>query len=206
MPTVARIYLVQHAEKLPDAGDPGLTALGRSQAAVTGRWLSHAGLGAVYTSPLLRARQTAQCVAGAAGGLSVHIDHRLRERMNWDGNQPIPEFLQDWSRATLDREFVPRSGDSSRQAAQRMMSFLAERAHGPVPIAVVTHGGITVDVLRTLLGDEGVATELMTRGVPSCAITTLDSLKVVSIAWTDHLPADSELLGAVDPRRPPASA
>lgn len=61
---------------------------------------------------------------------------------------------------------MPRTGDSSRQAAQRMMSFLAERAHGPVPIAVVTHGGITVDVLRTLLGDEGVATELMTRGVP----------------------------------------
>jgi len=38
------IYLVQHGEKEQVPGDPGLTALGRVQAAVTARWFRRAGL------------------------------------------------------------------------------------------------------------------------------------------------------------------
>jgi broad specificity phosphatase PhoE len=193
---VAQIYVVQHAEKVPEAGDPPLTALGRGQAAVTGRWLSSLSLSAVYSSPLLRAQQTAQCIVAATGDLPIHIDDRLQEQMNWDGTLPLEQFLQDWARTTLDRDFVPRTGDSSRRATQRMLSFLHERAHGSASIAVVTHGGITVDVLRTLLGDDGVPADLMNRGVPGCAITTLDALTVIDIARTDHLPSDVEPLRA----------
>src|SRR6266566_1563213 len=36
---MALVYLVQHGDKEPLPGDPGLTAWGRRQAAVTGRWL-----------------------------------------------------------------------------------------------------------------------------------------------------------------------
>lgn len=113
------VYLVQHAEKQPGAGDPELTEYGRHQAARTGQWLSRGGLGAVYSSPLRRAWQTAQFIA-AAIGLDIRRDDRLRERMNWDGSQPIEDFLADWTRSVHNRDFVPRTGDSSRHAATRL--------------------------------------------------------------------------------------
>jgi broad specificity phosphatase PhoE len=187
---VTRIYVVQHAEKRRDGSNPGLTDAGHDQARRTGRWLSCRGIAAVYTSPLRRARETADAVASACG-LEARIDDRLRERMNWDGRQPYREFLEDWVRATTDRDFIPGVGDSSRQAAHRLHQFIQEQAGGGAPIAVVSHGGITVDLLRGLLGDGAVPAGLMDRGVPPCAITTFDDLDVIDIARVDHLESRS---------------
>ena len=78
---VTTIYLVQHGDKERSPGDPGLTELGRRQAAVTARWLRETELKALYSSPLRRARETAEPV-GAATGLAVQVDSRLRERLN----------------------------------------------------------------------------------------------------------------------------
>jgi broad specificity phosphatase PhoE len=183
---VAVVYLVQHAEKRAGPGDPGLTERGRRQAARTGQWLRHTGLIALYSSPLRRAWQTAQCVA-AATGLRVQEDGRLRERMNWDGSQPIEEFLADWVRSTNDRDFVPATGESSRQAGQRLHAFLADREHERAPVAAVTHGGVTVDLLRTVLGDQTLPSYLIDNGVPACAATRFDGLTVIEIASTAHL-------------------
>jgi Histidine phosphatase superfamily (branch 1) len=80
---VTLVYLVQHGEKEPVAGDPGLTKLGSDQAGVTARWLQGAGLQALFSSPLRRAQETAAAIA-AATGLPVQLDSRLRERWNWD--------------------------------------------------------------------------------------------------------------------------
>jgi broad specificity phosphatase PhoE len=148
---MALVYLVQHAEKPPEPGDPELTEHGRTQAAHTGLWLSRTGLCAVYSSPMRRAWQTAQVIA-TTSGLDVRRDDRLRERMNWDGSQPIEDFLADWARSVHDRDFVPRSGDSSRQAAARLRAFLREQEDAAAAVAVATHGGITADLLRTPLG------------------------------------------------------
>jgi len=56
--------------------------------------LRELGLCAVFSTPLRRACQTAEHIA-AAGGLEVRRDDRLRERMNWDGTQPIEDFLAE---------------------------------------------------------------------------------------------------------------
>lgn len=180
------VYLVQHAEKRSEPGDPELTAHGRRQAARVGSWLSQGGLGAVYSSPLRRAWQTAQHIAQAAG-LDVCRDDRLRERMNWDGSQSMEEFLVDWVHCERDRDFVPRTGDSSAQAAARLRGFLLERTDTPGAAAAVTHGGVTVDLLRTLVGDDAVPAIVMRDGVPPGAVTILDGLTVIDIAQTDHL-------------------
>src|SRR5690348_11391138 len=66
---VTTIYLVQHGDKERLPGDPGLTELGKRQAALTARWLRGKGLKALYSSPLRRARETAESV-GAATGLA----------------------------------------------------------------------------------------------------------------------------------------
>jgi broad specificity phosphatase PhoE len=183
---VTTIYLVQHGDKERMPGDPGLTELGRGQAAVTARWLQGTGLHALYSSPLRRARQTAKPI-GHATGLAIQVDSRLRERLNWDGTQTFDAFLADWDRSAKDRDLVLGNGESSRSAGERLRVFLASLAGASGPIAVVSHGGVTTDLLRTLLGDDGLPPRFMDEGIPSCAITTLYDLHVISIADTGHL-------------------
>ena len=124
------VYLVQHGEKQRLPGDPGLTELGRQQATRTGWWLSGLGVGALWTSPMRRARETADCIAEVTG-LAVQPDARLRERLNWDGGMPFDAFLALWARTTRDRDLVPAGGQSARQAAARLQAFLASCAACP---------------------------------------------------------------------------
>jgi len=78
LPSVARVYVVRHAEAAP--GDPDelrpLTPAGREQARQLGARLAAAGPTAVVTSPLLRARETGSAIAAAAG-LEAAVDDRL---------------------------------------------------------------------------------------------------------------------------------
>src|SRR5215467_2578800 len=180
------VYLIQHGDRERLPGDPGLTVTGRHQAALTGRWLRNAGLRALYSSPLRRARETADLIA-AVIALPVQLDARLRERMNWDGSCPYEEFLAEWARVTRDRDFVPHGGESSRQAGDRLLAFVTALPGRPAPAGVVTHGGITTDLLRNLRSDQELPAGLLEDGVPPCAVTMIYELNVVSIAVTGHL-------------------
>lgn len=174
------LALVQHGQKEHLPGDPGLRARGREQASLTAVALADLGNPqAVYSSPLKGAAETGSIIADHLA-VAMRYDDRLRERLNWDGDeaQSIESFIADWERTTRDRNFVPARGDSSRQAAQRMLGAIrdiADRHHAATAV-VVTHGGITVDLLRSLLGDDrlaAVAPSLLTSGVPCCALTIL---------------------------------
>jgi len=112
----------------------------------------------------------------------------LRERLNWEGRQSFDEFLALWARTTDDRDFVPVGGESSRHAGERLVEFLAELTGTPGPVAVVTHGGITIDLLRTLLGDDLLPPHLLAEGIPPCALTVVDDLRAVTIASVSRLP------------------
>ncbi|MGA8113858.1 MAG: histidine phosphatase family protein [Actinocatenispora sp.] len=189
---MSTFYLVQHAEKQRRGGDPGLTVTGRAQALWTGSCLRGRGVSQVWSSPLRRARETAEIIA-AVLGLPVHTDPRLRERMNWDGCQPLDAFFGDWDRSTRDRDFQPLLGDSSREAGGRFAAFLAEHQADRGRMVIVSHGGVTVDLLRTLYGDERFADrpELLRSGVPACAITQLsradDGFELDQLADDGHL-------------------
>jgi broad specificity phosphatase PhoE len=177
------VYLIQHGGKQPGPGDPGLTEPGRMQATRTGRRLGGLGIDALWASPMRRARETAECIA-AVTGLAVQADARLRERVNWDGSTPWEDFADLWARTAADRDLIPAGGQSARQAGARLQEFLASL---PGPVAAVTHGGVTIELLRTLLGDDGLPPGLLAAGIPACAITTLDNLNPVMIASVSHL-------------------
>lgn len=167
-------YLVQHAEKQRKGGDPGLTVTGRAQALWTGSCLRGKGIDQVWTSPSRRARETAEIIA-AVLGLPVRTDARLRERMAWDGILPLESYWADWAKSTEQRDFRPALGDSSLDAGARFQSFLTEHAADRGRMVVVSHGGVTVDMLRNVYGDERLAhrPELVSTGVPACGITRL---------------------------------
>jgi len=80
------LYLLRHADALP-AGAPGirtdderpLSETGRKESRDVGAALRKLGVGpeTVLSSPLLRARQTAELVTGALGGLRVTVCEEL---------------------------------------------------------------------------------------------------------------------------------
>ena len=51
---------------------------------------------------------------------------------------------------------------------------------------MVTHGGITTDLLRNLLHDDALPPQLLAAGIPPCAAITINDLAVVMIASTAH--------------------
>ena len=73
-----RLFVVRHAEAAP--GEPDdlrpLTAAGRAAACALGEVLAAERIDAIVSSPLLRARETAQAIADAAG-LEATTDERL---------------------------------------------------------------------------------------------------------------------------------
>jgi broad specificity phosphatase PhoE len=178
---VTLVYLVQHGEKEPLPGDPGLTRRGQEQARLAGRRLRGLGISALYSSPMRRARETAEGIASVTG-LTVEFDARLRERLNWDESVPFDAFMDLWARTMRDRDWVPAGGESSRQAGMRLQEFLSGLVDEPSPVAAVTHGGITVDLLRNLLGDDAVPAQVLAAGIPPGAVTAVDNLTVVMIA------------------------
>jgi broad specificity phosphatase PhoE len=147
--------------------------------AITLPWASRTRLSRT-SSTERRRRQKIQLLSGK------HLQHRLRERLNWDGTQAFGTFLAEWDRSTEDRDLVLSNGESSRSAGERLRLFLAGLSGGG-RVAVVSHGGVTIDLLRNLLGDEGLPARLIDDGIPPCAITTLDDLHVTGIAATGHL-------------------
>jgi 2,3-bisphosphoglycerate-dependent phosphoglycerate mutase len=77
------LILIRHGlpETIHDAGgpaDPGLAPEGHDQARRVTAWLSHEQIDAVYTSPLRRARETADPIA-AHFGHDVVVDDELAE-------------------------------------------------------------------------------------------------------------------------------
>lgn len=122
------------------------TDVGSAQAEVTARWLSRSvDADELWSSPMRRAVETAAPIARHLE-LERSTDPRLRERMNWEGEdaQPLSAFLADWELATQNRIYVPRSGDSSFDAGARFIAALDDlaRRRPRGAIIVVTHGGV----------------------------------------------------------------
>jgi broad specificity phosphatase PhoE len=186
---VTLVYLVQHGDKQRRPGDPGLTQLGMRQATRTGHYLATLGTAELYASPSRRAQETAALIA-VATGLGIRTDIRLRERLNWDCGQSIDGFLAAWAQSTCDRDLMVGGSESSRQAGARLRAFIAGLAGRPGPVVAVSHGGVTIDLLRTLLGDGAVDPQLVTGGIPPCAITAIDNQAPLLIASTAHLTED----------------
>jgi probable phosphoglycerate mutase len=192
------VVVVQHGEKVRSAGDPGLTRVGHRQAETIATWFARtrSDIEAVIVSPLRRARETAVPIA-AALGLALTTDARLRERMNWDDENSLSldAFLAEWQLATDDRRYQPAVGDSSVDAAARFIAALVDLEGGDAEVVVlVTHGGVTVDALRTIAGDDTVRAanpDLIPNGVPSCALTRLlvssGAISVIDYPSTGHL-------------------
>ncbi|MDR7556009.1 MAG: histidine phosphatase family protein [Armatimonadota bacterium] len=179
------LYVLRHGEtasnlvgRYAGRSDETLTLQGEAQAAQAGERLRALGIAAVYTSPIVRARQTAEIVARALG-VPVRIEDGLAEMAMgpWEGlledevAARYPVEFQLWrTRPSLlrlpGRESLVDVQTRARHAVQRIMRQAAGR-----PVAAVTH----VALVRCLyLWARGLPLDdYPTVGVPNASIFVL---------------------------------
>ena len=156
----AVVYLVRHGQTpLNESGvlrglaDPPLDETGRRQAQRLGSVLGPRGLAAVFSSPLLRARQTAQPV-GERAGLEVAVDQCLLDRDYGPWTGISRESVTDrWG--SVDRAPGVEPGPAVRDRAVQGLTGIARRHPGGT-VVVVSHDAVNREVLAAFdagLGD-----------------------------------------------------
>ncbi|NCP87593.1 MAG: alpha-ribazole phosphatase [Anaerolineae bacterium CG_4_9_14_3_um_filter_57_17] len=126
---------------------PGLNDTGRAQAIAVRQQLRFIKFDAIYSSDLLRARQTAELVAEPLR-LSITLEPRLRE-MNlgaWEG-MLASEIEAQYPLELAERTRNPPTerapgGESPREVAARVLRAVNEivRRHHAASILIVSHG------------------------------------------------------------------
>lgn len=161
--SVKTIYLIRHAHPdypggvkmcLGRRNDLPLSEKGFEQARALHDRFSSIPLEAVYTSPLLRARQTAQAVAGS--GRTIHIVDDLIELDGgaWDGltyDQLHERFPQHFGPGA--RGGCPPGGESDEDGLARMraaLEYVASRTESCA--AIVAHSGVNRLLICDLSG------------------------------------------------------
>jgi len=130
-------YLIRHGQKVSEAGDPGLTELGKEQARKTAKFLKDKKIFKIYSSTFARAKETASIIDKTLK-VGITFDDRLRERMNWGSipNQSLEEFLKEWEYSNFHREFKPKAGISSLQSGQDALNVISEKSASLSPILI----------------------------------------------------------------------
>jgi len=175
-------YLIRHGLKVSEAGDPGLTELGKEQARKTAEWLKDKNISKIISSTYKRTRETAEIINKTLN-VGIKFDDRLRERMNWGSipNQTLEEFLKKWEYSNLHRDFKPEAGISSSQSGKDAFNVISEISTS-LPnsnIAVITHGGVICDLLRNNFSDDELRklksdfSEKLDKLIKECSVTTL---------------------------------
>lgn len=155
LPDLEGLLLARHGEtddNLPPQRFQGFTDTplndtGRAQAHELAERMDGDGIRTLWSSDLIRARETAEIV-GRRIGLEPQLDARLREgaRGRWEGHlmrdieRQEPELYAHWRRGGAEFRFP--GGESLAEQQQRVTAALIEiHAVASQPALVVCHGG-----------------------------------------------------------------
>jgi len=139
--------------------DSPLDEVGRAQARAVARRLQRENPQIIYTSPLSRARETAETIAQALG-VPLVADERLKERdvgeiaglNNKEIEERFPEWFQRWRESP---GWVPPPGAEPPEIFWRRVVEVFEEIVGRHPngvVGVVSHGGVLGTYLAYLVG------------------------------------------------------
>jgi broad specificity phosphatase PhoE len=156
-----RVYLVRHGQALSNL-DPTpqlsaaeldhLTPLGTKQSEAVGRALGGRGVVSVYSSPAVRARETADALARALGVRSPAVEPRLRPLELGRGPDGRP---LGWKDRSVDwqagRDPAPAGGESIEAVGDRVSDFVRAlaRSRRGQGLVLVAHS----EVIAAYLGD-----------------------------------------------------
>jgi broad specificity phosphatase PhoE len=186
---ILRLLLARHGEvpsnrefRYVGSLDEPLAAVGLEQADRLAAALASLPVRAVYSSPLLRTRETARRIA-AARELPLRLEPRLREQAfgEWEGLtraqvlESDGERLRSWE---ADLGLAPPGGESLEAVQDRMLDLVRELAgdHLGESIVLVSHVGPIKALLCAALGVPLAAARHM----------FLDPATLSVVDWGDH--------------------
>ena len=157
-----RVYLIRHGQTVAGPAysaqlrqpNPELDDTGVRQAELLGQRLQGFGIGAIFSSDLKRAAETAERIHRYTN-CPITFRPQLREIDMGDvflnGWQAYPEFYLQWQKHEADLPY-PR-GEAGIDVQKRAWPVLAEivRLHS-CDVAVVTHGGVIMVLISACLG------------------------------------------------------
>ena len=182
MPPEAQIYLARHGQtaynhegRFQGQQQVPLDDTGRSQAAELAARAGGYGFRALWCSPLLRARETADLVARRIG-LVPREDARLMETDAGDWTDRSFAEVQAEAPAEFERfrtgdpTFAFPGGESFAQQGVRVAAAFYDIKRAEAPALIVCHGG----VIRIALFQRTKDRELLGESVPNATIVPLD--------------------------------
>jgi phosphoserine phosphatase len=166
--TTTWIYLVRHGATDNNLAnppilqghrtDPALSEQGKEQTVKTGLFLANVELDAVFSSPLLRARQTAEAIAGPHGLEVQTIDDLTEVDVgDWEGydwDEIAEQWPKEYQAFIEDTGRNPYAGGETFQQVQdRVLVAMADLAENNLGrrIAVAAHNVVNRSFLSALL-------------------------------------------------------
>ena len=156
------LIVIRHGEtewnrekRMQGTTDTQLSDIGLVQAKALGRRLAPRKFGALYSSDLSRARDTARAIAEQSGH-ELMIDARLQERRfgifeGLTAAEIVTRYPEEHARfASRDPDYEVPGGECARKFTLRCLGCLAEIAdrHRGEEVVVVTHGLVLDSLYR----------------------------------------------------------
>ena len=196
-----RLYFVRHGESEANVQHVisnreskfGLTERGREQAQSLAQKLKDIPFTAIFSSPILRARQTAAVLSG-----SFHLPYQvtdalreydcgiLEEKSDEESWRLHREYYEDW---TLRHNYAnrPEGGECFTEIQDRFVPFIESfKQEGHDHILLIGHGGLFHLMLPLVLANiEDDFVSLHGIGHTGCVIAELHSDEFVCRQWGD---------------------
>ena len=198
-----RLYFVRHGESEANltrtfanwtAGHP-LTETGVAQAKALAERLDGEGVTHLFSSPVLRARQTSEILAQRLG-CSVAVTHSLREfdvgrfegTSDPEGWREYGEVVRAWAGGETQRRID--NGESFDDIRIRFAPFISELVSRSQPedrVVLVSHGGIYRAMLPLVLANvtAGFALENVLANTGFVVAEEIDG-ELVCMDWCGH--------------------
>ena len=179
-----KLYIIRHgqtdwniAKKIQGRQDIPLNERGRYQAGCLKKAMEDRPVTAVFTSPQIRAMETAKAVASSSGSVVIPVKDLMEINYgSWEGKTE-EELLQEdralyeawWSHPA---ETAPPGGESISQVNERCQKAWKEiKPQLTGDAAIVAHGGLLAHFMEHLLGSESVAASTVAH---NASITTIE--------------------------------
>lgn len=179
-----KLYIIRHgqtdwniAKKIQGRQDIPLNERGHFQARCLGKAMENRPITAVFSSPQIRAMETAIAVASPAGVPVIPVRDLMEINYGvWEGKTE-EELLRDdralyeawWSHPA---ETAPPEGESINQVNERCRQAWKEiKPQLTGDAAIVAHGGLLAHFMEQLLGSESIAASTVAH---NASITTIE--------------------------------
>lgn len=163
------------AGKIQGITDIELNETGKKQAKATGEKLLNYNIDIIISSPLKRAKMTAEIIRGNRN-IEILLDDGLKERCfgEFEGKtREEMDFDEIWN-YKLNKHY--KNAESTGELFERVQKFLnkIKKEYKDKTVLLVTHGGVTVAIRATLEGIPEGMEVLRGLGIDNCEIKEYD--------------------------------